>query len=53
MAEWSYDIGVKISGSGIEADTKEEAIQKIKDQFKEENNMDLTDDEISNVEEFE
>ena len=50
MIEWNYEIKIEISGTGIEAKTKKEAIQKIKDSFEEEYGFTLTDEEITHLE---
>ena len=52
LNEWSCEIEVKFTQFGIEAETKEEFIQKIKDLFLEEHNLELKDHEIKNIQEM-
>ena len=43
------DIDIKFGGNSFEAKSKEEYIKKVKDNFKEEFNIDLKDHEIKNI----
>ena len=44
-------VSIQFYGNEIEAETKEEYIEKLKDLFHEEFNINLTDDEIGEIEE--
>jgi hypothetical protein len=44
-------VSIQFYGNEIEAETKEEYIEKLKDLFHEEYNINLTDDEIGEIEE--
>ena len=44
-------VSIQFYGNEIEAETKEEYIEKLKDLFHEEYNITLTDDEIGEIEE--
>lgn len=46
MKEFNFNINLKIWHGGIEAETREEAIEKVKKIFKEEYNIDLKNEEI-------
>ena len=48
MKEYYADVRVEW-GTSFEADNKEDFIEKLKNQFKEDYNINLTDDEIHNV----
>tara|TARA_R100000808_G_scaffold282_1_gene1658 strand:+ start:40 stop:198 length:159 start_codon:yes stop_codon:yes gene_type:complete len=48
MKEYYADVRVEW-GTSFEADNKEDFIEKLKEQFKEDYNINLTDDEIHNV----
>ena len=48
MEEYYADVRVEW-GTSFEADNKEDFIEKLKDQFKQDYNINLTDDEIHNV----
>ena len=48
MKEYYADVKIEW-GTSIEADNKEDFIEKLKEQFKEDYNINLTDDEIHNV----
>ena len=43
------DIDISFGGNSFEAKSKEEYIKKVKDNFKEEFNIDLKDHEIKNI----
>lgn len=45
-------VRIEFDNSGIEAETKEDFIQKLKDSFMEEFNLDLQDKEIIEIEEI-
>ena len=51
-AEYMYDITCKWSGIGIEAKSEKELIEKVKDIWLQEHNIELSDNEISNVQIF-
>ena len=48
MKEYYAEVKVEW-GTSFEADNKEDFIEKLKNQFKEDYNINLTDDEIHNV----
>ena len=48
MKEYYADVKIEW-GTSFEADNKEDFIEKLKEQFKEDYNINLTDDEIHNV----
>ena len=43
------DVDLKFGGNNFEAKDKQEYIQKVKDSFKQEFNINLTDKEIKNI----
>ena len=47
--EWACEIEITINQFGLEAETKEEFIQKTKELFLEDHNLDLEDHEIKNI----
>ena len=49
MKTYYCDVDLKFSGNNFEAKNKEEYIQKVKDSFKQEFNINLTDKEIINI----
>ena len=49
MNEYYIQVVLDFGNVGIEDKNKKEAIQKVKDNFKEEYNIDLTDKEIKEV----
>ena len=52
LKEWSCEIEVHFTHHGIEAKSKEDFIESIKDIYKEEYNLDLKDHEIKNIQEI-
>jgi len=46
-------VKLEFGGNGLEADTKEEYIEKLKDLFEQEFNIQLDDKEITNIEKVE
>ena len=52
VKEWACEIEINFNQFGIEAETKEEFIQKTKELFLEEYNLDLKDHEIKNIQEI-
>ena len=46
MQEFTFKINLKFWQGGIEAETREEAIDKVKEIFKEEYNIELKNEEI-------
>ena len=52
VKEWACAVEITINQFGIEAETKEEFIQKTKDLFLEEHNLELKDHEIKNIQEM-
>lgn len=52
LKEWSCEIEVKFTQYGIEAKSKEDFVKLLKDNFKEEYNLDLKDHEIKNIQEM-
>jgi len=53
MKEYTSNIVVTFSINNLEAETKEEYIEKIKDQFNEFHDIQLMDNEIQDIEERE
>ena len=51
LRNFSSVVSIQFYGNEIEAETKEEYIEKLKDLFHEEYNITLTDDEIGEIEE--
>ena len=51
VKEWEYDIEVTWSGEGLEADSKADLIEVIKEVWMEEHNIELRDEEIKNIKE--
>jgi hypothetical protein len=51
LKSFSSVVSIQFYGNEIEAETKEEYIEKLKDLFHEEYNITLTDDEIGEIEE--
>ena len=49
MKTYYCDVDLKFSGNNFEAKNKQEYIQKVKDSFKQEFNINLTDKEIINI----
>ena len=49
LNEWSCEIQVNFTHQGIEAETKEDFLESIKDIYKEEYNLELKDHEIKNI----
>tara|TARA_R110000824_G_scaffold98780_6_gene235524 strand:+ start:3310 stop:3543 length:234 start_codon:yes stop_codon:yes gene_type:complete len=47
--EWNCTISLTLTGNGIDAENKSDYINKLKHGFSEEHNIELSDDEISNV----
>lgn len=47
--EWSSVIELRICDSGMECETKEEYIERLKESFQDEYCISLTDDEITNI----
>tara|TARA_R100000687_G_C6428483_1_gene154494 strand:+ start:1021 stop:1191 length:171 start_codon:yes stop_codon:yes gene_type:complete len=52
IKEWACEIEINFNQFGIEAETKEEFIQKTKELFREEYNIYLNDSEITNIQEI-
>ena len=52
VKEWACEIDVSFTQFGIEAETKEEFIQKTKELFLEEYNIELVGSEITNIQEI-
>jgi hypothetical protein len=50
LKSFSSVVSIQFYGNEIEAETKEEYIEKLKDLFHEEYNITLTDDEIGEIE---
>ena len=50
--QWMCEIKIEIDQFGVEAETKEEFIQKTKELFLEEYNLALKDHEIKNIQEI-
>jgi hypothetical protein len=50
VKSFSSVVSIQFYGNEIEAETKEEYIQKLKDLFQEEYNINLSDDEIGEIE---
>jgi len=51
VKEWEYDIEVTWSGEGLEADSKADLIEVIKEVWMEKHNIELRDEEIKNIKE--
>ena len=49
LKEWMCQVNISFTQVGIEAETKEDSIEVIKNMFMEEYNIVLNDDEITNV----
>ena len=49
MKTYYCDVDLKFGGNNFEAKNKQEYIQKVKDSFKQEFNINLTDKEIINI----
>jgi uncharacterized protein YpuA (DUF1002 family) len=49
MKNYYCDVDLKFGGNNFEAKDKQEYIQKVKDSFKQEFNINLTDKEIKNI----
>tara|TARA_B100001559_G_scaffold254668_1_gene218671 strand:+ start:643 stop:816 length:174 start_codon:yes stop_codon:yes gene_type:complete len=49
MKNYYCDVDLKFGGNNFEAKDKKEYIQKVKDSFKQEFNINLTDKEIKNI----
>ena len=49
--EWNYDVEVAWSGTGLEADSKEDLIKAIKEVWMKEHNIELRNEEIKNIKE--
>ena len=47
--EWSADINIRFKQFGFEAETRDDFMNKIKHSFAEEHNINIVDDEITNV----
>ena len=52
VKEWTCEIEIKFNQFGIEAETKEEFTNQIKELFEDEYNLDLKDHEIKNIQEI-
>ena len=52
IKEWACEIEINFNQFGIEAETKEEFIQKTKELFLEEYNIELVGSEITNIQEI-
>jgi len=50
--EWMCDIEIRFNWFGIEAETKEEFVKRIKEIFKEDYNLELDGSEIKNIQEI-
>ena len=50
MKTYYCDIDIKFGGNSFEAKSKREYMEKVKENFKQEFNIDLTDEEIKNIE---
>jgi hypothetical protein len=50
LKNFSSVVSLQFYGNEIEAETKEEYIEKLKDLFREEYNISLSDDEIGEIE---
>ena len=50
--EWMCDIEIRCNWFGIEAETKEEFVKRIKEIFKEDYNLELEGSEIKNIQEI-
>lgn len=49
MKEYLCEVKLVFSGNNFEAKNKKKYIEKVKDQFEEEFNIDLVDEEIQNI----
>jgi len=52
MKEYYCEVSICFAGNNFEANNKKEYIDKVKESFKEEFNIDLVDSEISKIEEL-
>ena len=52
MKEFTSTIILEISGNNITADNKEDYIEKLKENFKDDYNLDIYDEEIKDIEEI-
>ena len=52
VKEWACEIDVSFTQFGVEAETKEEFVEQIKELFMEEYNLELKDHEIKNIQEI-
>ncbi len=51
MKEYMSVVSIAFAGNNIEADSKEDYIEKLKDSFMEEFGLDIEDEEITEIEE--
>ena len=51
MKEYTSLVSIAFAGNNIEADSKEDYIEKLKDSFMEEFGLDIEDEEITEIEE--
>ena len=49
MKEYYCEVSICFAGNNFEANNKKEYIDKVKESFKEEFNIDLVDEEIQNI----
>ena len=49
MKEYRCEVNLTFSGNNFEAKNKKEYVEKVKDTFKDEFNIELDDKEISNI----
>ena len=52
VKEWACEIDVSFTQFGVEAETKEEFVEQIKELFMEEYNLNIKDREIKNIQEI-
>ena len=50
MKKYYCDVDIKFGGNSFEAKSKKDYIEKVKENFKQEFNIDLIDEEIKNIE---
>ena len=53
MKTYYCDVDIKFGGNTFQANSKKEYIEKVKESFKEEFNINLNEDEIINIETWE
>ena len=49
MKTYSCNVDIKFGGNSFEAQSKKDYVEKVKENFKQEFNIDLIDEEIKNI----